>query len=90
MCQLKLCAEKKYEIEPVKSAAISIILYFYLNNTCPNLLKKAAMGKSKKNLDDLKKDLKTIKKDDMNKIVGGKDKKNTKKWNNGCGGIVPQ
>jgi hypothetical protein len=47
------------------------------------------MGKSKKNLDDLKKDLKTIKKKDMGKIVGGKKSKN-KKWNNGCGGIVPQ
>lgn len=46
------------------------------------------MGKPKKNLKDLKKDLKTIKKDDMNKITGGKKKK--KKWNNGCGGIVPQ
>lgn len=50
------------------------------------------MGKSKKNLEDLKKDLKTIKKDDMNKIVGGKNDKNKNKWNNGngCGGIVPQ
>jgi hypothetical protein len=47
------------------------------------------MGKSKKNLDELKKDLKTIKKNDMDKIVGGKKGKN-KNWNNGCGGIVPQ
>jgi hypothetical protein len=47
------------------------------------------MGKPKKNLKDLKKDLKTIKKDDMNKITGGKNKKK-KKWNNGCGGILPQ
>lgn len=47
------------------------------------------MGKPKKSLEDLKKDLKTLKKGDMNKITGGKkDKKN--KWNNGCGGIVPQ
>ena len=47
------------------------------------------MGKSKKNLEDLKKekDLKTLKKNDMNKIIGGKK---NKKWNNGCGGIVPQ
>ena len=47
------------------------------------------MGKSKKNLEDLKKDLKTIKKDDQKKIVGGKNKN---KWNNGngCSGIVPQ
>ena len=55
----------------------------------PVYVKKDTMGKSKKNLDDLKKDLKTIKKNDMNKIVGGKKSKN-KKWNNGCGGIVPQ
>lgn len=50
------------------------------------------MGKSKKNLEDLKKDLKTINKDDMNKIVGGKNDKNKNKWNNGngCSGIVPQ
>jgi len=49
------------------------------------------MGKSKKNLDDLKKDekLKPIKKKDMNKITGGKkDKK--RKWNKGCGDILPQ
>ena len=45
------------------------------------------MGKAKKNLDDLKKDLKALKKNDMKKIIGGK-KKN--KWNNGCGGILPQ
>ncbi len=48
------------------------------------------MGKSKKNLDDLKKDLKTIKKVDMNKIIGGKNDKAKKKWNSGCGGILPQ
>ncbi len=48
------------------------------------------MGKPKKNLDDLKKDLKTLKKKDMKKIVGGKDDKKKKKWNNGLGGIVPQ
>jgi hypothetical protein len=51
------------------------------------------MGKSKKNLDDLKKDLgkkdiKPIKKDDQDKLVGGKGK--NKNWNSGCGGIVPQ
>ena len=47
------------------------------------------MGKSKKNLEDLKKDLKTIEKKDMKKIVGGKNKN---KWNNGsgCSGIIPQ
>lgn len=51
------------------------------------------MGKTKKSLSDLKKDkkdLQTIKKGDMNKIVGGKNDKKKKKWNNGCGGIVPQ
>ena len=46
------------------------------------------MGKTKKNLDDLKKDMKTIEKKDMDKISGGKKGKN-KKYN-GCGGIVPQ
>ena len=46
------------------------------------------MGKSKKNLDDLKKDLKSLKKTDLKKIIGGRRKK--KKWNNGCGGIPPQ
>ncbi|WP_170254682.1 hypothetical protein [Phaeodactylibacter luteus] len=45
------------------------------------------MGKSKKNLADLKKEIKTIKKSDQNKIVGGKGKKN---YNNGCSDIVPQ
>lgn len=47
------------------------------------------MGQSKKNLDDLKKDLKTIEKKDMKKIIGGKNKN---KWNssNGCSGIIPQ
>jgi hypothetical protein len=48
------------------------------------------MGKPKKKLDDLKKDLKTLKKKDMKKIVGGKNDKKKKNWNNGLGGIVPQ
>lgn len=48
------------------------------------------MGKSKKNLDQLKNDLKTLKKVDMNKIVGGKNDNKKKKWNNSCGGILPQ
>jgi hypothetical protein len=48
------------------------------------------MGKSKKSLEYLKKDLKTLRKNDMKKIVGGKNDKNKKKFNNGCGGIVPQ
>lgn len=47
------------------------------------------MGKDKKNLNDVKKDIKTIKKEDMKKIVGGK-KDRDNKWNNGCGGILPQ
>lgn len=47
------------------------------------------MGKAKKNLDELKKDLKEVKKTDLKKIIGGKkDKK--KWWTNGCGGILPQ
>lgn len=48
------------------------------------------MGKSKKNIEDLKKkqkDLKPLQKKDMNKIIGGKK---NKKWNNSCGGILPQ
>lgn len=44
------------------------------------------MGRSKKNLDDIKKDIESIKKEDMKKIVGGKKKS----WSKGCGGIVPQ
>lgn len=48
------------------------------------------MGKNKKKIDDLKKDLKTLQKKDMKKIVGGKTNKKKKKWNNGLGGIVPQ
>ncbi len=48
------------------------------------------MGKPKKSLDDLKKDLKTLQKKDMKKIVGGKNDKKKDKWNNGCGGFVPQ
>lgn len=47
------------------------------------------MGRSKKNLDDIKKEIKSIKKEDMKKIVGGKKGKK-KSWNKGCGGIVPQ
>jgi bacteriocin-like protein len=50
-----------------------------------------AMGKSKKRLDDLKKDLKELKKEEMKNIVGGRDKKNRwKRWLNICGNILPQ
>lgn len=50
-----------------------------------------AMGKSKKSLEDLKNDLKTLKDKDMDKIIGGKKgKKDDKKGGSGCGGIVPQ
>lgn len=52
------------------------------------------MGKDKKTLDDLKDDLKTINKNDQEKVRGGssdKDKdKEKNKWNSGLGGIVPQ
>ena len=48
------------------------------------------MGKPKKSLEDLKKDLTPIKKGDMNKITGGKNDKKKNKWNSGCGGILPQ
>ncbi len=53
--------------------------------------KPLTMGKSKKKLDDLKKekDLKKIKPVDMKKIIGGKKSKK-RKANNGCGGILPQ
>lgn len=47
------------------------------------------MGKQKENkLEDIKKSLKTVKKQDLKKITGGKKLNN---WNNnGCGGIIPQ
>ena len=50
------------------------------------------MGKSKsKNLGNLKKNLKTIDKGEMLKIIGGKnDKKQANKWKSHCGGILPQ
>jgi hypothetical protein len=69
-----------------------LILYFYHTNETISSRdhKKDTMGKSKKSLEDLKKDLKTLRKNDMKKIVGGKNDKNKKKFNNGCGGIVPQ
>lgn len=52
------------------------------------------MGKdTKKSLDELKDDLKTINKSEQDKVRGGtgKDKdKEKNKWNSGLGGIVPQ
>ena len=49
------------------------------------------MGKSKKQLDDLKKDLKELKKEEMKNMVGGRDTKNKwKRWLNICGNILPQ
>lgn len=49
------------------------------------------MGKDKKNLEDLKKDLKTLNKEEMTKIVGGRNgKSNKSQWNDSCGGILPQ
>ncbi len=45
------------------------------------------MGKKKKTLEDLKKDLNTLPKKDLKKIQGGKKGRN---WNNGCGRIIPQ
>ncbi len=52
------------------------------------------MGKDKKSLDELKKEIKTIDKKDQEKVRGGssdkeKDKEKNK-WNSGLGGIVPQ
>ena len=50
-----------------------------------------AMGKSKKSIDELKKDLREIKKDEMKNIMGGSEKKNKwKRWLNICGNILPQ
>ena len=50
------------------------------------------MGKSKKkSLDELKRDLRQIKRDEMQNIVGGREKK--KKWKRFlsiCGNILPQ
>lgn len=55
---------------------------------CP---KKNTMGKKKLNLDELKKSLKTVNKNKMKNIVGGKKRsKNRKNWNDGCGGKIPQ
>ena len=51
--------------------------------------KHTTMGKPKKKIDKLQKDVKPLKKEDMKKIVGGKKGKNDK-WKNGCGGILPQ
>ncbi|MDZ4682832.1 MAG: hypothetical protein SH848_21415 [Saprospiraceae bacterium] len=54
------------------------------------------MGKPpKKSLEDLKKDaskkdIKPIEKKDMKDVKGGKDASKKNRWNNGCGGIVPQ
>ncbi len=45
-------------------------------------------NKAKRNLADLKKDLQVIRKEDLNILLGGKNKSRTR-WN-GCGGIVPQ
>ncbi len=45
-------------------------------------------NKSKKNLDDLKKDLQIMTDEDMNRVKGGK--KTSNKWNPSCGGIIPQ
>ncbi len=49
-----------------------------------------AMGKkpkkNKSSLSKLKKELQTIKKNDQEKLKGGK----SGKWNTGCGDIVPQ
>lgn len=50
------------------------------------------MGKSKKkSFDELKKNLREIKKDEMKSIIGGKEKKSKwKRWLNICGNILPQ
>ncbi len=51
---------------------------------------RISMGKSKKKkLEDLKKNMKEIKKGEMKKITGGKEKKK-KRWFNISGNILPQ
>ena len=52
--------------------------------------KTLTMRKKKRNLDELKKSLKTVNKKDMKNIRGGKKIKKGKNWNDGCGGIIPQ
>lgn len=47
------------------------------------------MGDKRKSLADLQKDLQVIRKNDMNKITGGKSKHKIR-WNSSCRGIVPQ
>jgi len=46
------------------------------------------MGK-KKRLMDVKRDLQTIKKRNLGKLIGGRKTKRSSRWNT-CGGIVPQ
>ena len=48
------------------------------------------MGRNKKKIKDLQKNIKTMDKVDMKKIIGGKKGKRGKFWNGGCGGILPQ
>lgn len=56
----------------------------------PVILQNQLLWEKTKKLEDLKKDLKTLQKKDMKKIVGGKNDKKKNKFNNGLGGIVPQ
>lgn len=46
------------------------------------------MGKKKK-LMDVKRDLQTIKKNNLGKLIGGRKTKGGSRWNT-CGGLVPQ
>jgi hypothetical protein len=49
------------------------------------------MGKKKVNLDELKKNLKTVNKNKMKHIFGGRKRnKSSKNWSDGCGGKIPQ
>ncbi len=45
--------------------------------------------KSRRTLEELKRELQTVNQLDMNNIVGGR-KRNMERWNNGCGGVIPQ
>lgn len=53
-------------------------------------IKIDAMGKSKKNISELQKDLQVLKIADMAHILGGGTHTKKNKWNNGLGGYTPQ
>lgn len=52
-------------------------------------IKLDAMGKPKKSLSELEKDIQVLKTADMANILGGNSVIKKSKWNNGLGGITP-